>query len=65
MKIWRGNTVKIGTTVALGALTLIFFFQNLLVRRPKVHTRVRRYLLFIPLLGSGGMRTPSCRWSTF
>ena len=27
MKIWRGNVVKIGTTiVALGALTLIFFF---------------------------------------
>src|ERR1019366_6358219 len=29
MKIWRGDVVKIGTTiVALGALTLIFFFQN-------------------------------------
>ncbi len=49
MKIWRGDTVKIGTTVlALGALTLIFFFQNQLVGRPKVYTRVRRaYLLFI------------------
>ena len=33
---------------ALGALTLIFFFQNHLVRRPKVYTWVRRgYLLFI------------------
>ncbi|MDH6257606.1 NosR/NirI family nitrous oxide reductase transcriptional regulator [Bradyrhizobium sp. BR13661] len=49
MKIWRGNVVKIGVTVAaLGALTLIFFFQNLLVRRPTVYTWVRRgYLLFI------------------
>lgn len=49
MKIWRGNVVKIGTTVvALGALTLIFFFQNVLVRRPVVYTWVRRfYLLYI------------------
>ena len=49
MKIWRGDVVKIGTTVfALGALTLIFFFQNQLVRRPQVYTWVRRaYLLFI------------------
>jgi NosR/NirI family transcriptional regulator, nitrous oxide reductase regulator len=49
MKIWRGDVVKIGTTiVALGALTLIFFFQNALVRRPEVYTWVRRgYLLFI------------------
>jgi len=49
MKIWRGNVVKIGTTIAaLGALTLIFFFQNTLVRRPTVYTWVRRgYLLFI------------------
>jgi len=49
MKIWRGDTVKVATTLfALGALTLIFFFQNQLVRRPKVYTWVRRlYLLFI------------------
>lgn len=49
MKIWRGDIVKIGTTVfALGALTLIFFFQNQLVRRPMVYTWVRRaYLAFI------------------
>jgi len=49
MKIWRGNIVKVSTTVfALGALTLIFFFQNALVRRPRVYTWVRRfYLLFI------------------
>ena len=49
MRIWRADVVKIGTTVAaLGALTLIFFFQNALVRRPRVYTWVRRgYLLFI------------------
>jgi NosR/NirI family nitrous oxide reductase transcriptional regulator len=49
MKIWRGNVVKISTTMAaLGALTLIFFFQNALVRRPRLYTWVRRgYLLFI------------------
>ncbi|WP_234685904.1 NosR/NirI family protein [Bradyrhizobium monzae] len=49
MRIWRANTVKVGlTVVALGALTLIFFFQNFLVRRPAVYVWVRRgYLLFI------------------
>ncbi|WMT79198.1 NosR/NirI family protein [Bradyrhizobium sp. Ash2021] len=49
MKIWRGDVVKISTTiVALGALTLIFFFQNALVRRPRVYAWIRRgYLLFI------------------
>ncbi len=49
MKIWRGNVVKISTTIfALVALTLIFFFQNALVRRPKIYVWVRRgYLLFI------------------
>jgi len=49
IRIWHANTLKIGTViVALGGLTLIFFFQNFLVRRPKVYTWVRRgYLLFI------------------
>ena len=49
MKIWRGNVAKISTTIAaLGALTMIFFFQNALVHRPKFYTWVRRgYLLFI------------------
>jgi NosR/NirI family nitrous oxide reductase transcriptional regulator len=49
MKIWRDNIVKIGTTIfALAALTLIFFFQNTLVRRPRVYAWVRRgYLVFI------------------
>ena len=49
MRIWRADALKIGTAMlALGALTLIFFFQNFLVRRPAVYTWVRRfYLLFI------------------
>lgn len=49
MRIWRANTIKIAIAiVALGALTLIFFFQNFLVRRPAVYVWVRRgYLLFI------------------
>jgi NosR/NirI family nitrous oxide reductase transcriptional regulator len=49
MKIWRGDVVKISTAMAaLGALTLIFFFQNSLVRRPQLYGWVRRfYLLFI------------------
>jgi NosR/NirI family nitrous oxide reductase transcriptional regulator len=49
MRIWRADTVKVATTIiALGALTLIFFFQNFLVRRPTLYTWVRRgYLLFI------------------
>jgi NosR/NirI family nitrous oxide reductase transcriptional regulator len=66
MKIWRGNVVKIGTTiVALGALTLIFFFQNALVRRPRVYTWVRRAICFSFWFGSVGMRMPSFRWSMF
>lgn len=49
MRIWRADVLKIGAAiVALGALTLIFFFQNFLVRRPAVYTWVRRgYLLFV------------------
>ena len=49
MRIWRADTLKVVTTIiALWALTLIFFFQNLLVRRPTVYMWVRRgYLLFI------------------
>jgi NosR/NirI family nitrous oxide reductase transcriptional regulator len=49
MKIWRGDVVKIATTLfGLGTLTLIFFFQNQLVRRPRIYTWIRRsYLLFV------------------
>ncbi|WP_083846366.1 NosR/NirI family protein [Bradyrhizobium sp. ORS 285] len=49
MRIWRTQTVNIGiTAVALAVLTGIFFFQNVLVRRPQLYTWVRRgYLLFV------------------
>ncbi|MGO4836301.1 4Fe-4S binding protein, partial [Rhizobiaceae sp. 2RAB30] len=48
VKIWKLNTVEIGiTVVALLVLTAIFFFQNWLMRRPRLFAWVRRgYLLF-------------------
>ncbi len=48
VKIWKGNTGFIGITAfALLVLTAIFFFQDLLVRRPQLYTWVRRgYLAF-------------------
>ncbi|MDG4675033.1 4Fe-4S binding protein [Shinella sp. 838] len=49
MQMWRMNTVEIGiTTFALLLLTVIFFFQDWLVRRPVLHVWVRRsYLAFV------------------
>ncbi|MBR0779877.1 NosR/NirI family protein [Bradyrhizobium iriomotense] len=49
MRIWRSNTVSVGITAfMLAALTGIFFFQNLLVRRPVLYNWVRRgYLAFV------------------
>ncbi|BAM92458.1 nitrous oxide reductase regulatory protein NosR [Bradyrhizobium oligotrophicum S58] len=49
MRIWRSQTVSVGiTALALAVLTGIFFFQNVLVRRPQLYTWVRRaYLLFV------------------
>jgi len=49
MRIWRSSTVSIAiTALMLAALTGIFFFQNLLVRRPVLYTWVRRaYLAFV------------------
>lgn len=48
VKIWRMNAVQIGITAAgMLVLTGIFFFQNWLVRRPRLFAWVRRgYLLF-------------------
>jgi NosR/NirI family nitrous oxide reductase transcriptional regulator len=48
-RMWRDNAVSIAIVgIAIGALTLIFFFQNFLVRRPRLNVWVRRlYLLFI------------------
>jgi NosR/NirI family nitrous oxide reductase transcriptional regulator len=49
MRIWRSQTVSVGIAVfALAVLTAIFFFQNILVRRPTFYTWVRRaYLVFV------------------
>jgi NosR/NirI family nitrous oxide reductase transcriptional regulator len=49
MRIWRSQTISVGiTALALAALTVIFFFQNVLVRRPGLYTWVRRaYLAFV------------------
>ena len=49
MRIWRLKTVSVVlTAIALGVLTVVFFFQDALVKRPLVFTWVRRsYLLFI------------------
>ncbi len=48
-RMWRGNIVNITLTgVAIFVLTTIFFFQDLLVRRPRFYAWVRRgYLTFI------------------
>lgn len=49
MRIWRSQPASIAVTaLALGALTLIFFFQNVLARRPTLYTWIRRaYLVFV------------------
>lgn len=49
LTIWETKTVSIAVAaVALLALTVIFFFQDTLVRRPKLFVLVRRaYLVFI------------------
>lgn len=47
-RMWRGHVGEIAITVAaLVVLTAIFFFQNALVRRPRLYARVRAaYLIF-------------------
>ncbi|MBO4221588.1 4Fe-4S binding protein [Bradyrhizobium neotropicale] len=49
MRIWRSQPASIAiTAMALIVLTTIFFFQNVLVRRPTLYTWVRRgYLAFV------------------
>lgn len=48
ISIWQGSRIKIAITIgALLTLTAIFFFQDWLVRRPKLFAYVRNgYLLF-------------------
>ena len=54
LKIWKTNTVSIAITVAgLLVLTAIFFFQDALVRRPRVYVWVRRGYLAFTLLWLG------------
>lgn len=54
LKIWRTNTVSIGiTAVALIVLTGIFFFQDALVRRPRIYVWVRRAYLTFTLVWLG------------
>jgi NosR/NirI family nitrous oxide reductase transcriptional regulator len=53
-RIWRANVTGVALTVmAIGALTGIFFFQNMLVRRPQLYVWVRRGFLAFTLLWLG------------
>jgi NosR/NirI family nitrous oxide reductase transcriptional regulator len=53
-RIWRTKTLDIGiTAVALGILTVIFFFQDQLVRRPVLYRWVRRGFLLWTLVWLG------------
>ncbi|MBJ6125599.1 NosR/NirI family protein [Microvirga splendida] len=54
LKIWKTNTVSIGiAAIALAVLTAIFFFQDALVKRPKVYVWVRRAYLTFTLVWLG------------
>lgn len=54
LKIWRTNTVSIGITAfAILVLTGIFFFQDALVRRPRIYVWVRRAYLAFTLVWLG------------
>jgi NosR/NirI family nitrous oxide reductase transcriptional regulator len=54
LKIWKTNTVSIGIAAfALLVLTAIFFFQDALVKRPKVYVWVRRAYLTFTLVWLG------------
>jgi NosR/NirI family nitrous oxide reductase transcriptional regulator len=53
-RIWRMRTLDIGiTAAALGVLTGIFFFQDQLVRRPRLYRWVRRGFLVWTLVWLG------------
>jgi NosR/NirI family nitrous oxide reductase transcriptional regulator len=53
-RIWLANTFEIGVTVAgLLVLTAIFFFQDTLVRRPRLYAWVRRGFLLFTLVWLG------------
>ena len=53
-RIWQAKSVEIGVTaVAIGVLTLIFFFQDWLVRRQRLATWVRHGFLAFTLVWLG------------
>lgn len=53
-RIWLANIFEIGVTVAgLLVLTAIFFFQDALVRRPRLYTWIRRSFLLFTLVWLG------------
>jgi NosR/NirI family nitrous oxide reductase transcriptional regulator len=53
-QMWRRNGVAVVITgFAIAVLTLIFFFQNQLVRRPQIYTWVRRGFLLFTLVWLG------------
>jgi NosR/NirI family nitrous oxide reductase transcriptional regulator len=53
-QMWRRNTASVAITgLAILVLTAIFFFQNQLVRRPRLYTWVRRGFLAFTLIWLG------------
>lgn len=53
-QMWRRSAGEVAVTAtAIGVLTGIFFFQNSLVRRPRVYTWVRRAFLIFTLVWLG------------
>ncbi|MGI9382890.1 MAG: 4Fe-4S binding protein [Methyloligellaceae bacterium] len=53
-RIWQQKTVQIVTlTIAIGLLTILFFFQNVLVRYPTLTKRVRVGFLLFTLIWIG------------
>lgn len=53
-RIWRAKAVEIGVLVAaLGVLTAIFFFQDVLVKRPRLTAGIRLGFLAFTLLWLG------------
>jgi len=53
-QMWRRDAISVAITgIALAVLTVIFFFQNQLVRRPRLYTWVRRGFLLFTLVWLG------------
>ena len=54
MKIWQAKAPQVMVLlIALGVLTLIFFFQDWLVKRPRLTDRVRLAFMVFTLFGIG------------